>query len=104
MNRLREWRYVVCKRSGNGWCACVNQSLSRSRCFLAPAPKVTKRLHPVIADFINAKYFRPETSNLTLVGLKDPAEADAMVDPDGYFQGVDDNFVLEAGEGLIKRF
>ena len=60
--------------------------------------------HPVIADFINAIYFRSETGNLTLVGLIDPTEADAIVDPDGYFEGVDDNFVLEAGEGLIKRF
>jgi sarcosine oxidase subunit beta len=60
--------------------------------------------HPVIADFINATYFRSETGNLTLVGLIDPTEADAIVDPDGYFEGVDDNFVLEAGEGLIKRF
>ena len=60
--------------------------------------------HPVIADFINATYFRSETGNLTLVGLIDPAEADAIVDPDGYFEGVDDDFVLEAGEGLIKRF
>jgi len=60
--------------------------------------------HPVIADFINATYFRSETGNLTLVGLIDPTEADAIVDPDGYFERVDDNFVLEAGEGLIKRF
>jgi len=60
--------------------------------------------HPVIADFINATYFRSETGNLTLVGLIDPAEADAIVDPDGYFEGVDDNFVLEAGEGMIKRY
>jgi sarcosine oxidase subunit beta len=60
--------------------------------------------HPVIADFINATYFRSETGNLTLVGLIDPTEADAIVDPDGYFEGVDDNFVLEAGEGLVKRY
>ena len=60
--------------------------------------------HPVIADFINATYFRSETGNLTLVGLIDPAEADAIVDPDRYFEGVDDHFVLEAGEGLIKRY
>jgi sarcosine oxidase subunit beta len=46
----------------------------------------------------------PVIGNLTLVGLIDPAEADAIVDPDRYFEDVDDNFVLEAGEGLIKRY
>ena len=60
--------------------------------------------HPVIGDFINATYFRPETGNQTLVGLIDPAEADAIVDPDRYFEGVDDDFVLIAGEKLVKRY
>jgi glycine/D-amino acid oxidase-like deaminating enzyme len=60
--------------------------------------------HPVIGDFINATYFRSETGNQTLVGLIDPAEADAIVDPDGYFEGVDDDFVLVAGEKLIRRY
>ena len=58
----------------------------------------------VIGDFINATYFRSETGDLTLVGLIDPAEAVAIVDPDGYFEGVDDDFVLTAGENLVKRY
>lgn len=60
--------------------------------------------HPVIGDFVNATYFRPETGNLTLVGLIDPAEAEAIVNPDKLLQGVDDDFVLEAGERMIKRY
>jgi sarcosine oxidase subunit beta len=67
-------------------------------------PEGHEMAHPVIADFINATYFRSETGSLTLVGLIDPTEADAIVDPDGYFEGIDDNFVLEAGEGLVKRY
>ena len=39
-----------------------------------------------------------------MVGLIDPAEADAIVDPDSYFEGADDSFVLEAGENLIRRY
>jgi sarcosine oxidase subunit beta len=60
--------------------------------------------HPVFGDFVNATYFRSETGNLTLVGLIDPSEAEAIVDPDAFFEGVDDGFVLEAGEGLVKRY
>lgn len=60
--------------------------------------------HLVVGDFINATYFRSETGGLTLVGLIDPAEAEAIVNPDAYFEGVEDDFVLQAGEGLIKRY
>lgn len=60
--------------------------------------------HPVIGDFINATYFRSETGNLTLVGLIDPSEANAIVNPDSYFEGVDDDFVLMAGDNLVKRY
>lgn len=60
--------------------------------------------HPVVADFIQATYFRSETGNLTLVGLIDPAEADAIVNPDSYPTGVDNEFILDTGERLIRRY
>lgn len=60
--------------------------------------------HPVVADFINATYFRSETGQLTLVGLIDPSEAAAIVDPDNFNQGMDDDFVMEAGGGLVSRY
>jgi sarcosine oxidase subunit beta len=60
--------------------------------------------HPVVVDFINATYFRSETGNLTLVGLVDPAEANAIVDPDHHSEGVDTDFILDTGERLIKRY
>jgi sarcosine oxidase subunit beta len=60
--------------------------------------------HPVVADFINATYFRSETGGLTLVGLIDPAEADAIVNPDDYQEYMDDGFLLEAGERLVGRY
>lgn len=60
--------------------------------------------HPVVADFINATYFRSETGGLTLVGLVDPAEVDAVVNPDGYKEYLDDDFILEAGERLVRRY
>ncbi len=60
--------------------------------------------HPVVADFINATYFRPETGALTLVGLIDPSEANAIVNPDKFKRYLDDEFVLEAGERLVRRY
>lgn len=60
--------------------------------------------HPVVGDFINATYFRPETGNLTLVGLIDPSEAAAIVDPDGFDEHVDRSFVLDAGNRLVQRY
>lgn len=60
--------------------------------------------HPVVADFDNAIYFRPETGQLTLVGGIDPAEADAIVDPDNYNERVDSEFVLDSGERLVRRY
>jgi len=60
--------------------------------------------HPVFVDFIHATYFRSETGGLTLVGLIDPDEADAIVDPDKYREGVDDAFIMDTGERLIGRY
>jgi sarcosine oxidase subunit beta len=60
--------------------------------------------HPVVADFIHAIYFRPDTGNLTLVGLIDPSEANALVDPDRYDENVSQDFVLESGEKLVARY
>ena len=60
--------------------------------------------HPVVADFINATYFRPETGRLTLAGLIDPSEANAVVDPDNFREYIDDDFVLDVGERLVRRY
>jgi sarcosine oxidase subunit beta len=67
-------------------------------------PPGYEKPHPVVADFINATYFRSETGNLTLVGLIDPAEADAIVDPDNFNERHDADFVLNVGEQLIRRY
>jgi len=67
-------------------------------------PTGQEAAHPVVADFINATYFRSETGGLTLVGLIDPAEADAIVDPDRFKEYMDDDFLLDAGERLITRY
>lgn len=57
--------------------------------------------HPAIIDDINTQYFRPETGQLTLVGLEDGNEVG--VDPDTYREWVDDEFTPKAGERLTRR-
>lgn len=67
-------------------------------------PPGEEAVHPVVVDFGQATYFRSETGGLTLVGLVDPAEANAIVDPDRYNEGVDTDFILDTGERLIRRY
>lgn len=67
-------------------------------------PRGHEAPHPVVADFIHATYFRSETGGLTLVGLVDPIEANAVVNPDGYNEHLDSGFVLDIGERLVRRY
>lgn len=59
--------------------------------------------HPVVLDFVHATYFRSETGNLSLVGLIDPAEADAVVNPDDYSDRIDSDFISSVGERWVRR-
>jgi len=93
---------------GNGVTNLVGADVPINACRVQVAffrrPQGHETPHPVIADFINATYFRPETGDLTLVGLIDPGEADAIVNPDGFKQYLDDDFILAAGERLVRRY
>ena len=60
--------------------------------------------HPVVMDFINGVYLRPETGNLTLVGSIDPAEADDVVDPDDFGDYADTEFIADMGEQMLRRY
>jgi sarcosine oxidase, subunit beta len=60
--------------------------------------------HPVVADFTQTVYFRSETGALTLAGLIDPEEANAIVDPDNFPEAIGNEFVLEIGEKLIGSY
>jgi len=60
--------------------------------------------HPIVADFVNVVYFRPETGRQTLIGSIDPAEANDRVDPDRYNEGVDFDFVFDSAERAVQRY
>lgn len=60
--------------------------------------------HAVVVDFVHGSYLRPETGGLTLVGSVDPAEADAVVDPDAYDEHIDPEFVFDAAERFVRRW
>jgi sarcosine oxidase subunit beta len=67
-------------------------------------PRGQESPHPVVADFSNATYFRSETGGLTLAGIIDPTEADAIVNPDSFKEYMDDDFLLNVGERLVSRY
>jgi len=79
-------------------------SACRVQISLFKRPPGEEAPHPVVIDFTNSTYFRSETGNLTLVGLVDPGEANAVVDPDKYNEGADTDFILDTGERLIRRY
>jgi glycine/D-amino acid oxidase-like deaminating enzyme len=63
------------------------------------------KTHPVLGDFINQVYLRPETGGQTLVGSIDPAEADDQVpDPDNFNTGVSLDTLAEFGERAARRY
>jgi glycine/D-amino acid oxidase-like deaminating enzyme len=60
--------------------------------------------HPIVMDFLNGIYLRPETGNISLVGSIDPAEANDVVDPDDFPEHATTEFLLEMGEQFVKRY
>lgn len=100
LNCAGPWGARVAKMAGRE--APINSCRVQVAFFRRPAGY--EAAHPVVADFIRATYFRAETGQLTLVGLVDPAEADAVVDPDNYNEQLDRDFVLDVGERLVGRY
>ncbi len=94
------------------WSARVAQTIGvevpinacRTQVALFRRPPGQEASHPVVIDFIHAIYFRSETGHLTLAGVIDPAEANAVVDPDEYDELHDSDFVLDVGERLMRRY
>lgn len=84
-----------------GFSAPINSCRTQTLFFNRPTG--IDAIHPMIADFVHATYFRPETGNLILGGMIDPSEADAIVDPDHFNELHDDDFVLKVGERLLRR-
>ena len=59
--------------------------------------------HPVIADFVGAFYLRPDVGDLTLAGLIDPKESEAIVDPDHFARSADFGFQATLASRLLQR-
>ncbi|MBE2268650.1 MAG: FAD-binding oxidoreductase [Anaerolinea sp.] len=59
--------------------------------------------HPVVADFAQGFYFRPETGRLTLAGSIEASEAAHHVDPDHYVETVDMEFNADMAERTEHR-
>ena len=66
-------------------------------------PPESAKPHPMIYDFVNMIYTRPEPGALTLVGGLDPKEGEDLADPDAYDAGVDLDSTIDALTKLAHR-
>lgn len=64
-------------------------TVCRHKVNMIARPDDAKEPHPMVYDFVNQIYTRPEPGGLTLVATLDPIEAEDRVDPDSYDGGVD---------------
>jgi sarcosine oxidase subunit beta len=56
--------------------------------------------HPTVIDDVSNQYFRPETGQLTLVGLED---GNALGDPETLVETLDSDFIPRAAERICRR-
>ena len=60
-------------------------------------------MHPVIADFINGFYTRPDTGNLTNIGALEDDTSDVVRNPDSYNAKADPSFIEDMAERSSRR-
>jgi len=63
-------------------------------------PAGFQRRHVVVIDFAHMAWFRPEGANATLIGLELGV---GQRDPDGFHEGVDEDYVARCREKLATR-
>lgn len=100
VNCAGPWGAQVARQAGIG----IPVNSCRVQVAFLRRPAGHESNHPVVADFVEGVYWRDETGALTLVGLIDPGEADAIVDPDHYREALDADFLLLAGEKVVRRY
>ena len=70
----------------------------RHQVIMVRRPGVLLPTHPIVGDIIQELSFRPDSADLTLIGI-----GEELADPDSYNQGVDPATVEEAVGKLVKR-
>jgi glycine/D-amino acid oxidase-like deaminating enzyme len=78
-------------------------TVCRHRISFFSRPPAAAAPHPLLYDFVQNIYTRPETGGLTLVGPLESAAEDP-VDPDRYSEGVSFEETAEAMERAVHRF
>jgi sarcosine oxidase subunit beta len=78
-------------------------TVCRHRISFFSRPPEAAAPHPLLYDFVQNIYTRPETGGLTLVGPLESAAEDP-VDPDRYSEGVSFEETAEAMERAVHRF
>jgi glycine/D-amino acid oxidase-like deaminating enzyme len=74
-------------------------AVCRHKIALVAWPEDARRPHPMVYDFVNNIYTRPETGDMILVGPLDSEELDDRADPDAYREGLN----LDESTDLLAR-
>ncbi|MFQ5927146.1 MAG: NAD(P)/FAD-dependent oxidoreductase [Terriglobia bacterium] len=77
---------------------------SRHPVVLLRRPPQWRNPIPVVNDFVNAAYLKPEGQSNSLVGSLSPEEANEQANPDSYAEIPDYQTTLEFSEKIMKRF
>jgi glycine/D-amino acid oxidase-like deaminating enzyme len=93
------WGDRVAKMAGVG----VPLTICRHKINFFTRPPDSAHPHPLVYDFVNNIYTRPETGGLTLVGPLE-SEVEDRADPDHYREGVTFEETADAMERAAHRF
>ncbi len=100
VNAAGPWGKLIAQTVG--FSTPVEASRHQISVFQQPANTLPQG-HPVIGDFVQGFYVRPETGRLTLAGSIEASEAAHHVDPDHYVETVDMDFNADMAERTEHR-
>lgn len=79
-------------------------TVCRHQIHMVRRPPEAAATHPMVYDFVQQVYTRPESGGLTLFGSLDPIEVQDRADPDHYDGGVNFESTVRAMEIAVNRF
>ena len=79
-------------------------TVCRHKISIVSWPEASRRPHPMVYDFVNNIYTRPEMSEHILVGGLDSEESHDLADPDAYKEGVSLDESADALARVSDRF
>jgi glycine/D-amino acid oxidase-like deaminating enzyme len=100
VNAAGTWAHHLARRVG----VEIPITVCRHKIALVGWPAEARGPHPMVYDFVNNIYTRPETGDLILIGPLDADERDDHADPDAYREGLDLDESTDLAARAASRF